>query len=186
MTKIAIIPGSNRDGSVNVKLGQSIKLQLEQLGAEVNLISLADYPMPIFDGDDEAENGTPKTAQDLASLIGDHQGVVLINPEYNGSLTPLLKNTMDWLSRDVGVKVYQNRTFALAACSPGALGGIRGLSHMRDILVSVGADTIAPQLAVGGAGSAFADDGSLTNERAQGLMKSMCETLIARASSLTN
>jgi len=65
----------------------------------------------------------------LAAKIAGCQGVVFINPEYNSSLTPLLKNTIDWLSRDVGVKVYQNRTFALAACSPGAVGGIRGLSH---------------------------------------------------------
>ncbi len=185
MTKIIIIPGSTREDSVNAKLGEAIRLKLIELGAEADLISLANYPMSIFNQDDEAENGVLESAKELASHITDYQGVVLINPEYNGSLTPLLKNTLDWLSRDVGEKVYQNRIFALAACSPGALGGIRGLSHLRDILVSVVADTITPQLAVGGAGDAFADDGTLTNERAQGMLKTMCETLIKRASLLT-
>jgi NAD(P)H-dependent FMN reductase len=185
MTKIIIIPGSTRKDSVNAKLGEAFRLQLNDLGADADLITLADFAMPIFNQDDEAQNGAPSSAKELASLVAGYQGVVLINPEYNGSLTPLLKNTLDWLSRDVGEKVYQNRTFALAACSPGALGGIRGLSRLRDILVSVVADTITPQLAVGGAGDAFADDGTLTNERAQGMLKTMCETLIKRASSYT-
>jgi NAD(P)H-dependent FMN reductase len=186
MTKIIIIPGSTRNGSVNVQLGEAIRLKLQEMGAEADLVSLADYPMPIFNADDEAQNGVPKEAKDLADLVGGYQGVVLINPEYNASLAPLLKNTLDWFSRDVGVKVYQDRVFALAACSPGALGGIRGLSHVRDILVSVVADTITPQLAVGDAGGAFAEDGSLKNERAVAMLETMCETLIKKTRHLAD
>ena len=92
-----------------------------------------------------------------------------------------MKNTLDWLFRDVGLKVYQNRVFALAACSPGMLGGIRVLFHARDNLVSVGADMITTQLAVGGANNAFGDDDTLTNERAAGLLQSLCASLIERA-----
>ncbi len=183
--KIIIIPGSSRAASHNARLGKSVEAALRTLGAEPTLISLADYPMPILNQDDEAEHGVPENAKVLASLIAEHQGVVLINPEYNGSFSGLMKNTLDWLSRDVGLKVFKNRVFALAACSPGALGGIRVLAHARDNLVSVGADMITPQLAVGGANNAFADDHSLTNERAAGLLQSLCETLIHRAKDYT-
>ena len=179
--KIIVIPGSMRTGSHNARLAGVIANKLNGLGAKAQAITLADFPMPILNQDDEAESGAPENARKLAALIGEHHGVVLVNPEYNGSFTGLMKNTLDWLSRDVGVKVYQNRVFALAACSPGMLGGIRVLSHARDNLVSVGADMITTQLAVGGAGNAFGDDGSLTNERAAGLLQNLCEKLIERA-----
>ena len=179
--KIIVIPGSARTGSHNARLATVIAKALNELGAEAQAISLADYPMPILNQDDEAESGAPENARKLAALIDQHQGVVLVNPEYNGSFTGLMKNTLDWLSRDVGVKVYQNRVFALAACSPGMLGGIRVLSHARDNLVSVGADMITTQLAVGGANNAFDDDDTLTNERAAGLLQSLCTSLIERA-----
>ena len=179
--KIIVVPGSKRLNSVNSKLATSIAKSLNENGAEATAITLADYEMPIYDGDLEENSGAPEAAKQLAALIGAHQGVVLVNPEYNGSFSGLMKNTLDWLSRDVGVKVFQNRTFALAACSPGMLGGIRVLSHARDNLVSVGADVITPQLAVGNAGNAFADDGGLTNERTSSLLQNLSETLIERA-----
>jgi len=179
--KIIIIPGSIRTGSHNTRLGAVFAAKLNELGAEANLISLVDYQMPVLNQDDEAEYGAPENARKLAALIAEHQGVVLINPEYNGSFSGLMKNTLDWLSRDVGVKVFQNRVFALAACSPGMLGGIRVLSHARDNLVSVGADMVTQQIAVGGAANAFADDNTLTNERAAGLLQTMCEKLIERS-----
>ncbi len=181
MPKIAIIPGSSRAQSFNTRVATAIGHKLGQMGAEIQLISLADYPMPIYDGDMEAEQGCASQAIALAAVLAQCQGVVLVHPEYNSSITPLMKNMLDWMSRDVGVEVYQNRTFALAAGSPGALGGIRVLSHARDVLVSVGADTITPQLCVGGGDSAFAPDGTLANERHQKLLHTMCETLIRRA-----
>ena len=185
MTKVAIIPGSIRTGSFNTKLGGAFEKKLKELGAQPTLVSLAEYPMPILNQDEEDKSGAPDNAKKLAALIAEHQAVVLINPEYNGSFSGLMKNTLDWLSRDVGEKVFQNRVFALAACSPGGLGGIRVLAHARDNLVSVGADMITPQLAVGNAFEAFAEDGSLTNERAAGLLQSMCETLIERGKAYT-
>lgn len=181
MPKIIIIPGSSREGSVNRKLAQAIARKLEIMGADTTQVNLADYPMPLYDGDLEEAEGTPQGAKNLAAAIDAHHGVVLVNPEYNASLTPLMKNTLDWLSRDVGAKPYQNRVFALASCSPGGLGGIRGLSHVRDVLVNVGAEMITPQLAVGQAGSAFTDDGDLTDERTQSILQTVCETLIERA-----
>jgi len=180
MTKIVIIPGSSREASFNRRLALSISKAMEARGAEATVVNLADYPMPIFNEDWEADNGAPAEAKALAALIGEHDGVVFVTPEYNSSLPPILKNTMDWLSRDVGLKVYQNRVFALAACSPGGLGGIRVLSHIRDIMVSVGADVITPQIAVGQAHTAFNDDDSLANERTAGMLDQLCATLVKR------
>ncbi|MFD0916788.1 NADPH-dependent FMN reductase [Pseudahrensia aquimaris] len=179
--KILVIPGSHRASSINAQLGATIVRQLEKDGASATLVSLADYPMPIYDGDWEEENGAPEGAKKLAALMSEHQGVVFVCPEYNASITPLLKNTLDWLSRDVGCKPYAGRAFALASCSPGALGGIRGLSHMRDVFINVGADAIPAQLCVGPAGSAFDDDGNLTNERQISLLQNMSAKLIERA-----
>lgn len=184
MAKIIIIPGSARSGSFNRKLATTIGMEMEAQGGSSTVINLADYPMPILNEDEEASSGAPENAKKLAALISEHQGVVLVHPEYNSTISPLMKNTLDWLSRDVGLKVYQKRVFALVACSPGSLGGIRVLSHARDFLVSVGADALTPQLAVSNAESAFAEDGSLTNERAQKLLKTLCETMIRRAGSV--
>ncbi len=179
--KILIVPGSKRTGSLNTKLATVIEKELNSSGAQATAITLADYEMPLYDGDLEEASGAPENAKKLASLISEHHGVVLVNPEYNGSFSALMKNTLDWLSRNVGLDVYQGRVFALAACSPGGLGGIRVLSHARDNLVSVGADIITPQLAVGNAYDVIGDDGTLNNERSVELLQKMCETLIERA-----
>ncbi|MEO0547888.1 MAG: NAD(P)H-dependent oxidoreductase [Pseudomonadota bacterium] len=183
MTKIIIIPGSSREGSFNRKLASSIAKSIESHGATATEVNLSDYPMPIFNEDWESENGAPAEAKALAQLIAEHQGVVFVTPEYNASLPPLLKNTIDWLSRGVGVKVYQDRVFALAACSPGGLGGIRCLSHLRDVLLNVGAEMITPQIAVGQANTAFNEDMTLSNERTAGMLDGLSATLVGRIKS---
>jgi len=183
MTKIIIIPGSTRTGAFSVQLGGAIKQALEAKDCDVTLIDMTDYQMPLFNQDLEQEFGPPQEAKDLATLVSQHHGVVLVNPEYNSSLTPLMKNTLDWMSRDMGdAKPYANRAFALASSSPGGLGGIRALSHARDILVSIGAqEVISPQLGVGSAMNAFDDDGNLAVERLQGMLQSFCDRLIEAA-----
>lgn len=187
MPKIIIIPGSTRTGSYNVKLARAIERELVGRGVETTLVSLADYPMPLMNEDLEEKSGPPRQALDLAELISGHHGVVLVNPEYNASMTPLMKNTLDWLSRDMGdVKPYKGRVFALASCSPGMLGGIRCLSHARDSLIGIGASQIiSPQLAVGQAGSAFDDAGKLTAERPLSILQTFCDALIESADRYT-
>ena len=181
--KIIVIPGSSRAGSINTKLAGTITKALAERSADVTRISLGDYELPLYNGDVEASEGVPANAVKLGKLIAAHHGVVLVSPEYNGSISPLLKNAIDWLSRDLGnVKPYSNTAFALASCSPGALGGIRGLSHLRDVLVSIGADVVSPQLCVGSANSAFDGDENLTQERQQSLLQKQCAALIERAS----
>src|SRR6266478_477787 len=97
--KILVIPGSLRSGSLNARLAAVAAHELAQSGAEVTRISLADFPLPIYDGDLQAKSGVPKNAVNLKRMIGAHQGVLIVTPEYNSSLPPLLKNAIDWVSR---------------------------------------------------------------------------------------
>lgn len=184
--KILIIPGSSRAGSHNARLAAAIGKELALQGAMVTRVSLADYPMPIYNGDDEDRDGVPANAMKLARLMAEHHGVVVVSPEYNASLSPLLKNTLDWMSRiskDGGkpLKAYSNRIFALASASPGGLGGIRGLNHLRAILLNVGAQMISEQVALGNAGSAFDDLDKIKDERVFGMMEAMCRSLLHHA-----
>src|SRR5215212_11900151 len=116
--KILVFAGSIRSGSYNARLAALAAKELALTGAEVTRISLEDYPLPIYDGDDEAKSGVPANARSLKAMMAAHQGVFIASPEYNASVTPLLKNTIDWISRvrergDPMLAAYQNRAFAL-------------------------------------------------------------------------
>src|SRR6266404_9222746 len=95
--KILVIPGSLRSGSLNARLAAVAARELAQSGAEVTRISLADFPLPIYDGDLQAKSGVPKNAVNLKRMIGAHQGVLIVTPEYNSSVPALVKNTLDWV-----------------------------------------------------------------------------------------
>src|SRR5215470_19460194 len=128
--KILVIPGSLRSGSHNVKLAAVAAYEFARAGAEVTRISLGDFPLPIYDGDLQAKSGVPKNAVNLKRMMASHHGVVLVTPEYNSSVPPLLKNTIDWVSRvqdphEARGEVFFDRVFAIGAASGGRLGGSR-------------------------------------------------------------
>jgi len=184
--KILVFPGSNRSGSINARLAAVITRELALLEADVTRISLTDYPLPMFDEDLEREKGIPDNVMKLARLFASHQGIVIVTPEYNSSLPPLLKNALDWISRismdgDKPLAPYRGNIFALAASSQGALGGIRVLPHLRDILVSIGAQVISEQLALGDAGQAYDDSDNLVGERPRLLLSALCTSLLERS-----
>src|SRR3954465_14268446 len=125
--KILIIPGSLRTGSLNARLAAAAAYQFAQAGAEVTRISLGDFPLPIYDGDLQTKSGVPKNAVNLKRMTGVHHGVLIVTPEYNSSLPPLLKNAIDWVSRvqdsgEIRGQVFRDRAFAIAAASAGRLG----------------------------------------------------------------
>src|ERR1700743_3744887 len=137
--KILVIPGSLRTGSLNTKLAAVVAHEIAQTDAEVTRISLADFPLPIYDGDLPAKSGVPKNALNLKRMIGSHHGVVIVTPEYNSSVPALVKNTIDWVSRvqapqEVRGQVFRERPFAIAAASESRLGGARALAALRLIL----------------------------------------------------
>jgi chromate reductase, NAD(P)H dehydrogenase (quinone) len=160
--KILVIPGSLRTGSLNAKLAAVAAHRLAQAGAEVTRISLADFPLPIYDGDLQARSGVPKNAINLKRMIGAHHGVLIVTPEYNASIPPLVKNTIDWVTRvqdgqETRGQVFHGRPFAIAAASQGRLGGSRSLAALRLILSACRALVIPNQLALSYAGDAYDD-----------------------------
>jgi NAD(P)H-dependent FMN reductase len=160
--KILVIPGSLRTGSLNAKLAAAAAYQFTQAGAEVTRISLADFPLPIYDGDLQSKSGVPKNAINLKRMIGAHHGVLMVTPEYNSSVPPLLKNAIDWVSRvhdmhETRGEVFRGRVFAIAAASGGRLGGTRVLAALRLILSACHAMVIPNQLALSFAGEAYDD-----------------------------
>jgi NAD(P)H-dependent FMN reductase len=160
--KILVIPGSLRSGSHNARLAAAAAQELALAGAEVTRISLGDFPLPIYDGDLQTKSGVPKQAINLKRMIGAHHGVLIVTPEYNSSVPPLVKNTIDWVSRvhdthEIRGQVFRERPFAIAAASENRLGGTRALAALRLILSACHASVVPNQLALSFAGEAYDD-----------------------------
>ena len=188
--KILVIPGSLRTRSHNVRLAALAAKELMQADADVTRISLADYPLPLYDADLSAKSGPPFNALKLKQLVSAHRGVFFASPEYNASITPLLKNTIDWISvvRERGepqLAAYQNRAFALGACSPGRSGGMQSLLALRQVLaVGCRALVIPQQVTVAFAAEAFDDDDQLKDQRLAEQLKIVVRQLIDYATML--
>jgi chromate reductase, NAD(P)H dehydrogenase (quinone) len=160
--KILVIPGSLRTGSHNARLAAAAAHELAQAGAEVTRISLSDFPLPIYDGDLQSKSGVPKHAVNLKRMMSAHHGVLIVTPEYNSSVPPLLKNTIDWVSRvqdphETRGQVFRNRAFAISAASDNRLGGTRALAALRLILTACHALVVPNQLALSFASEAYDD-----------------------------
>ncbi|MEA2920222.1 MAG: hypothetical protein QOF07_185 [Bradyrhizobium sp.] len=160
--KILIIPGSLRTGSHNARLAAAAGYQFAQAGVDVTRISLGDFPLPLYDGDLQTRSGVPKNAVNLKRMIGAHHGVLIVTPEYNSSVPPLVKNTIDWVSRvqdapEARGQVFRERAFAIAAASESRLGGARALAALRLVLTACHASVIPNQLALPFAAEAYDD-----------------------------
>jgi chromate reductase, NAD(P)H dehydrogenase (quinone) len=181
--KILVFSGSSRSGSYNSKLAALVGKHLALADAEVTHISLADYPLPLYDGDLEAGRGIPAHAQTLKTLFQKQDGVFIACPEYNAGVTPVLKNMIDWISRptDPGEgepTAFRNRVFALGAASTGGYGGIRGLMGMRTILeVGLGAAVLPQMVTVARAAAGFTAKGDLVDDKASGQLETLVQTL---------
>jgi NAD(P)H-dependent FMN reductase len=181
--KILVLPGSTRSGSHNVKLAALAAKELTLIDADVTRISLADYPLPIYDGDLEANSDPPANAVKLKQMIMAHQGVFIASPEYSASVTPLLKNAIDWVSRvrergDPLYAAFKNRVFAISAASPTNTGGLRSLMALRQILeLGCGALVIPEQVAVQNAEQAFDDMDNIVDVRTANLFRAQLERL---------
>lgn len=162
---ILVLAGSTRRDSVNRKLARAAAGAVEAAGAQATLLELSDYPLPLYDGDLEAGQGLPEAARRLKEVFIAHQGLVLVSPEYNSSIPALLKNTIDWVSRPLpeqsGYVPFQGKPAALMSASPGALGGMRGLRHLRDVLIELRMLVLPEVVSVGQAHQAFDEQGRL-------------------------
>lgn len=167
--KILAFAGSAREGSFNKMLVRIAARGATEAGAEVTVIDLRDYPMPVYDSDLEDSDGLPQAAASLKELLSSHQGLLIASPENNSSITALLKNTIDWASRSADgegdLSGFDGKIVSLMSASPGGLGGLRGLVHLRAILGNIGCIVLPDQLTIRGAYSAFNDDGDLDDDK---------------------
>ena len=179
--RILAFAGSTRKESFNKKLVQNAVKGARDAGAEVTLIDLKDFPLPLFDQDLEAEQGMPENGAKLKKLFIDHDGLLVASPEYNSSVTAVLKNAIDWVSRpapgEPPLVALKGKVAALMSASPGALGGLRGLVHLRSILGNIGVIVLPDQIAVARAHEAFQPDGSLADPKQQAGIEALGKTL---------
>jgi chromate reductase len=188
--KILAFAGSTRRDSFNRRLLAIAVAGAREAGAEVTVVELGDYQLPLFNQDLEAEQGQPANAAKLKELFFTHQGLLIASPEYNSSYTPLLKNTIDWVSRaatgEQPVAAFRGKTAALISASPGALGGLRGLVHVRAMLGNIDVVVLPGQVSVSKANEAFAEDGSLKDAKQQASVKQIGANLATMLNKLAS
>jgi NAD(P)H-dependent FMN reductase len=182
--KILVFAGSIRTGSMNAQLAALAAKQFALAGVDTTRISLIDFPMPIYDGDLEGRSGPPEAAISLKRMMQQHQGIFIASPEYNASVTPLLKNTLDWVSRvrddkEAPLAVYRDRAFAIGGASNGGYGAMRSLMALRQVLEQgCGALVIPDQIAVARAGEAFDEMDNFKDEANTKRLRSVVQSLI--------
>lgn len=167
--RILVFAGSAREGSLNKKLARIAATCVTNAGGDATYIDLRDFPIPLYDGDLEEKDGMPPFAVKLRDLFLSHQGLLIASPENNGSVSALLKNTIDWLSREYqgrsGLEPYKGKVAAIMGASPGNFGAVLSLQHLRPILSKLTVTVIPEQVTVAKADQAFKDDGSFVEER---------------------
>ncbi|HEX5508151.1 MAG TPA: NAD(P)H-dependent oxidoreductase [Pseudolabrys sp.] len=185
--KILVIPGSLRTGSYNVKLAALAVKELTLNDVEATRISLADYPLPMYDGDQEANAGPPENAIKLKRMMAAHHGVFIAAPEYNASVAPLLKNAIDWISRvrersEPPYTAFKKRVFALGSASPQAAGGLHSLMALRQILeLGCGAIVLPEQVAIQNAERAFDERDNIADVATANALRSQLARLVEMA-----
>ncbi len=183
MAKILAFAGSSRKDSLNKKLLKIAAAGAEVAGAEVTLVDLIDFEMPLMNQDLENEQGMPDRAGEFKRLMIAHDGFLIASPEYNSAISPLLKNTIDWASRSESddeppLVAYRGKTAAILATSPGGLGGIRGLVMLRMMLGNLGVIVLPDQQAVPNGFQAFNDDGSMSDEKLDKRIRTLGQKLV--------
>ena len=187
MTRLLFFAGSAREHAYSKKLARLAQHIASANGVDAVYVDLRDYPMPIYDGDLEDREGQPEKTREFTALLGEYQGIFIVTPEYNSSLPPLLKNTLDWVTRVTeeglnGPKIFRSRVFAIAGSSPGYYGGARCLLHLRQVLaVGMGALVIPQQFSLPRANEAFDEDGHLKDKKQQEMLKGVVEALAVAA-----
>jgi len=186
--RILAFAGSTRRDSFNKRLVEVAATGARMEGAEVTLIDLRDFPLPLFDEDLERESGPPEKAIMLKTLMREHDGFLIASPEYNSSVTAVLKNAIDWASRsgpdEPPLAAFKGKAASLLSASPGALGGLRGLVHLRAILGNIGVLVLPDQVTVPRAFEAFNEDGSLKNSTQHASVEALGRSLAAMIATL--
>lgn len=180
-TKVLVFAGSQRKASLNKMLAAAGAKALEAQNIKATIIDLADYPAPVFNGDDEDQNGLPETMVKLKDMFASHDAVMIATPEFNGSYHPILSNILNWTSRangdDANCMAFAGKPAAIMAASPGPLGGVRVIPRLRDFLAELGFVAVPGFVTVPNAYEAFDDNGSLSNEETMNSISGLANRL---------
>jgi len=181
--RILAFAGSARRASFNRKLLAIAVEEIRAAGAEVTLLDLNDFSLPLYNGDLEDAQGQPEAAQRLVKLITAHDALLVASPEYNSQITPLMKNTIDWCSR-ADENPFAGKVAAVISASPGPYGGIRSAAISHQLLDKLGAFVIPATCNLSQAGEAFDEAGNLKNERSLQSVRAVVIQLVATVSKL--
>ncbi|HVU24507.1 MAG TPA: NAD(P)H-dependent oxidoreductase [Opitutus sp.] len=181
--RILAFSGSARRESLNRKFLTAAVAAAREAGGEVTLVDLNELPMPIYHGDLEDEQGIPENAKKLIAMIAGHDALLIASPEYNSMFSPLLKNTIDWCTRDEE-NPFEGRVAAVISASPGVYGGVRSLKLVQQLLLHLGCHVVPGQCALSRANQAFDAAGQLTDARAEKSVRALTASLVALARTL--
>ena len=189
MPKFLFFAGSARKASTNKQLAALAAGIAKAKGADVTLIDLKDFQMPIYDGDLEADAGLPEAARRLKQLFIDHDGIFIASPEYNSSISPLLKNALDWISRphaqdEPPLVAYTGKVMAIGSVAPGALGGLRGLVPLRMMLGNIAVTVVPNQVAISQGFTAFDDAGDLIDPAQAAMLEATINALLTTTNAI--
>jgi len=188
MVKVLAFSGSARRASFNQAAVSVAARGAELAGAEVTLINLADYPMPMFNEDDESASGVPEKAQAFKQLLLSHDAFIIASPEYNSSYPALLKNAIDWASRmqegEKPLQAFKGKPVAIMAASAGALGGMRVLVVLKMLLGNIGMHVLPNQKAIGKVNTLINDNGELDDEKTVKQIHQLATQLVEFATKL--
>ena len=175
--RILAFSGSLREGSYNQQIVNIAADGARKAGADVTVLHLRELPLPVYDADLETESGLPENARTIKELMKAHQGFLIASPENNSTLSAALKNAIDWASRPDGdetpLECFKDKTAVIMAASPGALGGLRGLNHLRAILTSIGVLVLPEQKAIPKIHEALDGNGALTDAAQQAAIENL-------------
>lgn len=188
--KILAFAGSTRTESFNKKLVKVAAAGAKEAGADVTIIDLRDFQMPLYDEDLEKKEGLSSNTRKLKELMVSNHGFLISSPEYNSSISGVLKNTIDWTSRqgddESPLSCFKDKVAGIMSASPGGLGGLRGLVHVRSILENIGVLVIPTQVAISKAHEAFNLDGTMKDQKQEQQVKKIGANLAQMLSKLNN
>jgi NAD(P)H-dependent FMN reductase len=182
MTRLLVFSGSSRTESFNLKLAVQLASLAEQEDAEVSLINLSEFVFPIYNGDIEGAKGLPSAAKRLKKLLQENTGLIITCPEYNGFMTPLLVNAIDWCTRSEDASVdlsgFADKTVLIASASPGPGGGSRANTHLKTMLSGIGSIVFPQTLTVPAAYNAFDEKGDFSDDSMAKRAKRLIEKFV--------
>jgi NAD(P)H-dependent FMN reductase len=192
MARVLVFAGSARRESLNKKLARAGFEAVKRAGAEATFLDLDDYEMPVYHGDLESDQGMPENARKVRELFIAHDALLIASPENNQSIAALLKNTIDWLSRDIGdgkgpnsgLAPYRGKVAAIMNATPGPYGGVRHLFHLRQVLSGLGVLVMPQQVQLARADKAFDAEGRLLDEQAGRALERAVGALVETANKL--